>query len=430
MLDPIVKRTLDAAGTSRVIRNIYVSTMLYGIGEILFTNSFMLLYFSMLGVPSDRILLYLSLPMFLRLFTVVPFAYWAERIGKVLIGVIGLSVGTAGMLILAGTGFAPKPLIEPLIIVSVVLFGASYGMYLNSWFPLLSPIVPEERRGRFFGMMRLLYQSTAIAFTFAVTWTLERKTAIGVFQAFLAAAVALRVGGIILYGRIPELERIAESGRTFLGSFLHAVGKQGYLPFCSYVFLLSLFTGACASLFGLLAKDTLGLPEGQVMLIGNLSTFGALIGFFYGGTMVDKVGTKYVFLSCHFSYAIVLTLFLFRDHLLLPVLAVVGGLTLCFGLVQAASGVAISSEMLALIPADNKPMGSAIGISLQAMGISLAGMFCSRIIKLGMLSPSWTMFGRPLGPYDSLLLFCGVMVMVLAVTLGLVPSVVKKVQWE
>ncbi len=424
------KRTLAPAETDRVIRGIYCSTMLYGVGEILFVNSFMLLYFSILGVPSERILLYLALPMLIRIFTLVPFAHWAERIGKVMIGVLGLSLSTSSMVVLALAGYAHQPFVEPLIIAGVVLYGCGYGMYLNSWYPLLSPIIPEARRGRFFGTMRLLYQSAAIAFTFVVAWTLERQTAIGVFQFFLATVVALRIGGIILYGRIPDLERLPDTGRTLWQELLNAVGKQGYLPFCSYVFLLSLFTGACPSLFSLLAKDTLGLGEGQVMLIGNLTTFGALIGFFYGGTMVDKMGTKHVFLACHFSYAIVLGLFLLRGFLPVPLVLIIGGLALCFGLVQAASGVAISSEMLALIPADNKPMASAVNLSLMSLGISLSGVFCSRILKLGMLSPSWTLFGKQLGPYDSLLCCCGVMVMLLVVTLGLVPSVVKKVQWE
>ena len=166
------------------------------------------------------------------------------------------------------------------------------------------------------------------------------------------------------------------------------------------------------------------------MLIGNLATLGALLGFFFGGTMVDKLGTKHVFLTCHFSYALVLSLFLLRDFVPLPLVAVIGGLALLFGLVQAGSGVAISSEMLAVIPADNKPMATAVNLSLMSLGVSLSGVFSSRILQLGMLSPSWTMFGNPLGPYDSLLCFCGVMILLLVVTLGLVPSVVKKVQWD
>jgi hypothetical protein len=51
------------------IRKIYASTGFYGVFEILFTNSFMLLYFSALHISSERILFYLSLnQLYLRRF--------------------------------------------------------------------------------------------------------------------------------------------------------------------------------------------------------------------------------------------------------------------------------------------------------------------------------------------------------------------------
>ena len=426
---PEPQRKLSATETEAAIRIIYISTALYGILEILLVNGFMLLYFSAIGIPSERILLYLAIPGFNAIVTLLLFAQWTERIGKVLTGVIGLSISTSSAVLLILCSVSGKHLVEPLILLSVSIYGVGFGIYLNSWFPMLLTIIPGERRGRFFGTMRLIYQSVAIVFTFVVIWVLSKNASIGIFQTFLAISLILRIIGIILYTRIPELERNLHSKRTFIESILHSVGSPGYMPFCSYVFLLSLFTGACVSLFSLLAKDTLGMSEGQVILIGNLTTLGALIGFFSGGMMVDRIGTKYVFLLCHFSFAIVLILFLFRDFMFLPLIAVVGGLSLLFGLVQAASGVAISSEMLALTPADNKPMSTAICYSLILMGIALSGTICSRMLRLGMLSGSWTLLGSRLGAYDSLLLECGTMVLLLTVTLGLVPSVVKKVQW-
>ena len=401
--------------------------MLYGIGDLLFTNSFMLLYFSMLGLANERILFYLSLPSFIRILSLVPFAHWAERIGKVRLGIIGLSMGSVSLSLIAGAGSAPQAAIEPLILCAMIILGLGYGLSINSWFPLLATIIPEARRGRFFGTMRFLYTGVAIGFTSIASWTLERHSALIVFQAFLAIAIALRMLSCVFYARIPELERQIDQSRSMIGSLFSALGTSGYLPFCSYVFLLSLFTGACTPLFSLLAKDTLGLPQNKILMIGNLTTLGSLVGFFFGGTLVDRIGTKHVFVFCHFTFALVLMLFLVRGCLPIPAIGVVGFLALSFGLVQAASGVAMSSELLAVIPSNNKPMATAINLSLTGLGVALAGMFSSAILKFGILSPTWTLFGNTLGPYDSLLLFCGVMVMLLVVTLGLVPSVVKRV---
>lgn len=421
---------LTPAQAEREIRKIYVSTSFYGILEILFANSFMLLYLAALGIPSDRILFYLAVPMFVRIITLILFAEWTERIGKVKAGVWGLSISTISGLLLIAAGSVSKSFTEPMVLAAVCCFGVGFGLYVNSWFPMLATIVRPERRGRFFGVMRIIYQTVGIIFTFIVGVTMAKQSSIPVFQFFLIVCVVLRVVGIAVYARLPELERQGNSHRSLLDSLQHVMGKNGFLPFCSYVFLLSLFTGSCQPLFSLLAKDTLGMSESQVIFLGNLGTFGALFGYFCGGAMVDRTGTKYVFLFCHFSFAATLVLFLARGFLIIPVIAVVGILFFLFGLVQAASGIAVSAEMIAVSPHDNKPMATAVCFSLMSLGISLSGIFSSRILKLGILSDKWQVAGHTFGPYDTLLLFCGVMVFLMTVTLGLVPSVVKKVQWE
>ncbi len=412
------------------IRKIYASTGFYGVFEILFTNSFMLLYFSALNISSERILFYLSVPMLIRIITLMLFAEKTERIGKVRAGVWGLSLSTVSAFLLVAAGFADKPLVEPIVFSAVLFFGAGYGIYLNSWFPIISTIVPADRRGRFFGVMRFIYQSVGIVFTFIVGITLGKDSSIGIFQFYLAICCLFRIIGIVIYSRIPDMDRQLCNSRTILSSIFHVVGKKGYLPFCSYVFLLSLFTGSCQSIFSLLAKDTLGMHGGHVIFLGNLVTFGTLFGYFCGGLMVDRLGTKYVFLFCHFSFASSMVLFLSRDFLPLPLMLVIGSLSFAFGIVQAASGIAVSSEMIAVSPADNKPMATAVCYSLISLGLSLSGIFSSIILKLGILSPAWEFMGKTFGPYDALLLFCGVMIFLLTVTLGLVPSVVKKVQWD
>ncbi len=423
-------RRLGPEETDREIRRVYTACLLYGISEMLFANSFMLLYLAKLGVPSERILLYLAIPIFVSLFALVPFAQWTDRLGKVFTGVLGLSLATLAMGILAAVGFLPMPLMEPLIVLSMCLYGVGWGMYLDGFFPMLATIVPKERRGRFFGNNRFIYQTGSISFTFLVTWTLAGNASLLVFQVFLAVAILLRLSGIAMYAKIPELGRASPvAGMTLRTSLARAIGHPGYLAFCAYVFLLSLFTGACPSIVSLLAKDTLRMTAGQVMLIGNLLTIGALAGFFLGGRLVDRIGTRYVFMSCHFSFALILVAFLLRTLLPLPLLYAVGGLALLFGLVQASSSVAVSSEMLAIIPEEGKAMATAVNLSLMYLGVSLSGIFSSQVLKLGMLSPAWKMLGCDLGAYDSLLLACGVMMFLLVVTLGLVPSVIKKVQW-
>jgi MFS family permease len=157
---------------------------------------------------------------------------------------------------------------------------------------------------------------------------------------------------------------------------------------------------------------------------------GSLIGFFIGGKAVGRWGTKPIFLSCHFGFGLVMLLFLFRvtdpAPLAIVMLAVVHFL---YGIVWAASSIAISTEMLALIPPDNKSISTSICTVLMRMGGALSGALSAWALNAGFLNERWTLLGRELSQYDTILLGFAIMVIMLVVTLGLVPSVLRKAEW-
>lgn len=420
----------ESIAAAPVIRRINTATVLYGVGEIAFVNSYMLLYFKTLGIAADRILLYLAVPMLLRFVTLLPFANYTERHGIVRTGVFGLSVSSLSFIILALAGFLHGTALEAVVLLGVILYGAGYSFYLGAWYPMLSSKIPKGMRGAFFGRMRLLYQSAAICFTFLVTSIIGTYPPTQVFQLSLIVIFLLRTVGIMVYASIPECERTGGAAPGLRASLAAVFTHANYMGFAAYAFLLFLFTGAGVSIFGLLAKDTLMLGDAKVMLLGNLVTVGALMGFVLGGLSVDRIGTKAVFLLCHFSYAAIMLAFLARFFAPLPAMYTLGFLFLAFGMVQSASGVALSSEMLGIMPSENKVVASALYLSLTSLGVALSGIFSSLILKLRMLAQSWPLLGCQMGPYDSLIAFYGVMTLVLVVTLGLVPSVVRKADVE
>ena len=142
--------------------------------------------------------------------------------------------------------------------------------------------------------------------------------------------------------------------------------------------------------------------------------------------MVDKFGTKYVFLGCHFGFGLILFLFLWRDVFPGEVQITVGVLTILFGLVQAASSIAMSSETLVLLPAENKSLATGLWFTLYSGGAGLSGVLSGQALELGLLSDTWSWFGQAMSRYDGLLMLCGSMVLLMTVTLGLIPSVIKK----
>ncbi len=64
--------------------------------------------------------------------------------------------------------------------------------------------------------------------------------------------------------------------------------------------------------------------------------------------------------------------------------------------------------------------------TLQVAGGGLAGLFSAGAIHLGILSVNWTIIGHTRSAYDAILLINGLLVVMLVVALGLVPSVIAK----
>ena len=404
---------------------ILITTSLGGMSYLSFNNGLLLAYFSYLGIPSATILILLALPPLSQFVFMIPFSYLSDIYGKKLIGNFGMVLSIIGFFLMAIASVFET---YRTLVVSLGAgsFGAGTALIIGNWFALLHPIIPENIRGRFFGRLRLTWQSIGIIFTLVVIYILEQYPTLGMYQIVIGIITILMALRMIYYQLIPELDQIQSKKETFRKSFLKVLAIPEYLSFCAYCFLLTLFTGACPQIFNLIEKDVLHLSKVEIVFIGNLLVVGALAGFILGGRMVDRFGTKYVFLWCHFGFGLILFFFMWRGIFPGEVQITVGVLTILFGLVQAASSIAMTSETLVLIPAENKSLATGLWFTLYSGGTGLSGVLSGQVLDLGLLSDSWNWFGQSMSHYDGLLMLFGSMVLLMTVTLGLIPSVIKK----
>jgi MFS family permease len=150
---------------------------------------------------------------------------------------------------------------------------------------------------------------------------------------------------------------------------------------------------------------------------------GTIAGFFIGGKMVDHLGAKPVFLGSHIVFALSLAGVLLRDSFPFPPLFVLGAFSLCLGATQGAAGIAGTSELLALIPPENKSLSTGFNIVLSSAGLSLAGLFNGYLLKMNVLPQGWRFFGHSMSTYDTLLAGFAVLSVLMAATIGLVPTI-------
>lgn len=399
--------------------------------QLFFKNGFLLSFLLKIGFKSSDVLILLSLPSLIMFILSVPFAFYADKYGKKKIGILGMILTCLGFILITLAGYFNQHTAFLMIILGIITFSVGFSGVLAGWFALLSPLVPESIRGSFFGNLRVTWQIFAIACSFIITFILELNASLTMYQLMLAFFTVLLVIQIFLYLKIPEIEK-SDPDETSIAHILSSILiVPGYLPFCAYCFLLMLATGAWPVTLGLLEKNVLLFSDDTIVHMGTLLFIGSLVGFYIGGKMVDKFGTKLVFLVVHFSYFTFLLIVAFRDLVPVSMPVYFSFITFNLGLTQAASSIALTSEMMALAPRENKSVMFSICSSLQFGGAAISGVISGKIIEYGVLSKNWTMMNLKLSNYDTLLLFSAILVFVFIITLGLIPSVVKtrKVQW-
>ena len=412
--------------TKNAIRMILLTASLGGMSYLSFNNGLLLSYFSHLGIPSATILILLSILPITSFLIIIPFSFLSDIYGKKKIGILGMIFSLFGFSLLICFSFLPESIHIIGIGLGIVTFGIGSAMTLGNWFALLHPIIPEKIRGRFFGRLRLTWQSIGIVLTLLFIYILEQFPSLEIYQAVLIIISIFMAVRIFFYQQIPELDKPVPPKESFLKTLMNVIAIPDYISFCSYCFLLTFFTAACPQIFNLIEKDVLSFSKTEIVFIGNLLIVGALAGFVLGGRMVDKLGTKYVFMFCHLGFGAILILFLLRSLFPGEIIVSVGILTLLFGLVQAASGIAMTSETLVLIPQENKSLATGLWFTLYSGGAGLSGFLSSKVLELSLINPEWSLFGLQMSSYDGLLLMFGTMVLLMTVTLGLIPSVIKK----
>lgn len=401
-------------------------------GPLVFRNSLMLLYLLSMQFSGTRVFTYIALVGLVCWLLTVPAAFFSDRIGQKRIGNLGHFLCIAGFIIITLAGFLKSPLFGELAIVAgIVIFGAGQSFFQSSWFPLLKPLVPADVRGRFFGKMRMSWQITGLVFSGIAGWFLSLNGTVSAYQFIMGSVGVFLLIRFFFYRRIPEIvETGKKDGKTFFSVLNSVIRHEGYASFGAYIFLITVFTAYAPALFAMVEKEYLKIDPTIVVWLANMTMIGSVSGFLLGGIAVDRFGTKNVFMSCHFAFAIVLSLFVMRGFfpaMSMPLLWIVH---FVFGLVLASSSIAITSEIIALMPAENQSFATSLLTSMLDAGMAASGFLCAFVIKLGCLKETWNFGGMSMCNYDVLILGFAVMIFILVITLGLVPSVIRKSQWE
>ncbi len=415
----------------RGMRALIIGQCLGCLGSLTFTNGLLLLFLAKLGFSGPQPLLLLLLPQLAMPVFLLPLAHVAER-GRRAMLLQGSWICALGFLLIGTSswgiwrGAAAIPVLGGLLVYSIggTLFNAP-------WYAVIGSVVPAHMRGSFFGTLRWSWSLTGLAFGIGSTFLLGSGHGQGPLvrhplEWILLTAGLCMAGRVLCMRQVPELDPPVVDGPRLPVALGQVVRIPGYAGFCCYVFLLTLVTANATAILPLLERDAAGFSDRTVVWMGNLMAVGSVLGFWLGGRLVDRIGTRPMFLICHGVFAVMFFAVLVRDLVPCPAGIWLGSLSALFGLANAGSSVSMSTEMLALVPHANKSLSTALCTCLQLAGTGISGLFSYEGVHLGILSEHWQLFGAALSAYDSLILLNGVLVVLFVVTLGLVPSVMAR----
>ncbi|OGV32954.1 MAG: hypothetical protein A2020_12070 [Lentisphaerae bacterium GWF2_45_14] len=421
------ENTLNPEASKKAMRNAIFAQCFGMLGTLLFENGIMLLYLLLMGISQTRVMSYLAVP-WVCFFAAVPAAYYSDKFGKKRVGGAGNIFSVLGMAAIASAAFFSSGLLRELVAVGgIIVMALGTSMFQSSWFALLRPVVPAALRGRFFGNLRISWQISCIIVSGITAWILGACGNILVYQLIIGSLGFMIFARLFFYKKIPELEKIQTSSKSFREAFGTIMRIQGYVQFGSYIFLVKIFTAYCPTIFALLEKEVLHLDSSTVVWLANIGLAGSLVGFFIGGWLVDKIGTKPIFIICHIGFALALGVFIMRGFC--------GGIALMpvlwfshffFNLLVAAGSIAITTELLGMLPVENSSMASSVLMAFVYAGTAAAGFLGAAVLNMGFLMEKWEIGNMVMSRFDTILLASAVMILLLTVTLGLIPSVLAK----
>lgn len=282
------------------------------------------------------------------------------------------------------------------------------------WFPLLHDVVPTDRRGRFFGMLRATWTSALFVAVVLSGLFLGPGPAIWRYQVVLLLAV----GGIFLRNvfvrRIPTAREFLKDQDDFNDWRRHTenlLSRREVVVFITYYCALGFCVGFLAQPL-VLYMESLGFKTDGNMIVTSFAVLGSLVSYVVAGRLVDRVGTKRVFLVAHVGLCIACFAAIGIGELPYAAAAILMPALLVFaGAIRAGAGLACTAQLFHLAPDRGRAFFLCLGNVLVFAGPATAPVVAGAL--LSMVGEDWrmTLAGRDFSIHQVMLAGAGVLLL-------------------
>jgi len=260
------------------------------------------------------------------------------------------------------------------------------------WFPLLHDVIPPRRRGRFFGKLRAIWSTSVLLAVVAIALFLGEHPRTWQFQVAVVALTGLYCLRNFFIARVPVPRRVASGGsdyRDWRRYVKRILRRRETLVFFGYFTARAFCAGFLAQPLVLYMKS-MGFPAAQNMLTFGGRTVGSILMLLLAGALVDRVGTRPVFLITHLLMCMlgaavvgIGALGLAWARVLLPAAMIAAGAT------YAMAGVACTAQLFHLAPDRGRAFFLSLSMVLIYIGGAMAPLTAGWILNA--VPPGWTL---------------------------------------
>lgn len=273
------------------------------------------------------------------------------------------------------------------VILFLILLGA--GVLVNEagstfWFPMIHDLVPMHRRGRFFGRLRAIWSSCGFFAILGAGFFLGKHPAVWQFQVVFGFALVLYLTRIFFVARIPTGNSLSgdldyEDWRHYVRNLFR---QRSLVIFLCYYGVLGFCMGFLSQPLVLYMKAR-GFPAKDNVIIYSFQTLGTILSYMISGVLVDRFGTKRIFLIAHLLLCAICFAVVGIGMLpnawamfLLPAAMIFAGGT------TAASGVACTAQLLHMIPNRGRAFYFSLAMIVTSAGVAISPLFVGRVLDV------------------------------------------------
>lgn len=398
-------------------------------------SSIIILYARKLGAGTFLSIFSTSAQLLAICLFIVPVAYVMEHTGKKKLVLPAILLTMAGILLIASAGFfgsignignignigSAGSLGRNILLAGLLLFSVSLSVYIAGWFPLLKGVVPDDYGSRFFGRLRMSWQTVVTVFLLLSYFFIGKDASVPVLQAVIGVSGLLILGRYVLVAKIPEAP-VNTSVPGFLESLKEVLASRKLILFGGFIFLFSLFSDSVIPVSYVFAKSGLDAPDNYTVLLSFFVNTGSIIGFGLGGFVFHKAGAKPLMLiSAGILAGLNMSLLSITEYTPLSAVLCILILTV-YTAVIAVVFVSASARMLTLAGGRIINVSLAVCYAFQTAGKGVSRLVSGSLLETGVFPESWNIGRAVFTQFHGFFLFLAVCLLVFLIVSLLITS--------